>query len=84
MKLKGNTNIILTGVASLDEAVEGNLAFIRSKKYMKYIDATKASAIIVPKDVDPPDNEKAYLVSDNPYISFAGVLKIFLFHRLIL
>lgn len=74
LELKGNTNLILTGVASLDEAVEGNLAFIRSNKYMKYIDVTKASAIIVPADVETPDNGKAYLVSDNPYISFASVL----------
>jgi UDP-3-O-[3-hydroxymyristoyl] glucosamine N-acyltransferase len=75
LELKGNKDLSLSGVASLDEAVEGNLAFIRSNKYMKYIDVTKASAIIVPFDVETPDNGKAYLVSDNPYISFASVLE---------
>ena len=75
LELKGKQDIILTGVASLDEAVEGNLAFIRSNKYMKYIDITKASAVIVPNDIEVPDNGKAYLVSDNPYISFAKVLE---------
>lgn len=74
LELKGNTSLILSGVASLDEASEGNLAFIRSNKYMKYIDVTKASAIIVPSDVEIPENGKAYLISDNPYIAFAKVL----------
>lgn len=75
LELKGNTQVMLNGVASIDQAVAGNLAFIRSKKYLKYLDTTKASAIIVPKDIETPESDKAFLISENPYISFATVLK---------
>jgi len=77
LEFKGNPEVFLNGVASLDDAVEGNLGFIRSQKYMKYIDVTGASAIIVPRGVEVPQNGKAFLLSENPYISFAKVLKTY-------
>jgi len=75
LELVGNRNRVCLGVASLDDAKEGDLSFIRSSKYMKHIDSTGASVVIVPKDAELPNNDKAYLLSEDPYISFAQVLK---------
>lgn len=65
----------LCGVAGIDDATEGDLGFIRSSKYMKYLESTDASAVIVPKNGDYNGSTKTLLLSDNPYISFAQVLK---------
>lgn len=75
LELVGNSDVVVHDVASLDEAEKGCLSFIRSSKYMKYINTTQASAIIVPKEVELPDSDKAYLLSEDPYISFASILQ---------
>lgn len=78
LELAGDADLCLDGVASLDEAVEGQLSFIRSSKYMKYIESTKASAIILPEGTEVPKaSSKAFLFSKDPYISFAQVLKAY-------
>jgi UDP-3-O-[3-hydroxymyristoyl] glucosamine N-acyltransferase len=74
LELVGNENQVCLGVASLDDAQEGDLSFIRSSKYMKHIESTQASVVIVPKGVEIPSNDKAYLLAEDPYISFAQVL----------
>jgi UDP-3-O-[3-hydroxymyristoyl] glucosamine N-acyltransferase len=75
LEVLGNHDLALTGIASLFDAEEGTLSFIRSSKYLKNLETTKASAVIVPDDVDLPDNGKTYLKSKSPYISFAEILK---------
>ena len=75
LELVGNPEQLCVGVASLDDAQEGDLSFIRSSKYMKHIESTQASVVIIPKGTEVPSNGKAYLLSEDPYISFAQVLK---------
>jgi UDP-3-O-[3-hydroxymyristoyl] glucosamine N-acyltransferase len=78
LELRGNGAVVINGVASLEESRPGNLGFIRSSKYMKFIDTALASAIIVPEGVDLPQNsEKAYLLSKDPYVSFASILSAY-------
>lgn len=74
LELVGNQDQVCLGVASLDDAQKGDLSFIRSSKYLKHIESTQASVVIVPKGTDVPSNDKAYLLSEDPYISFAQVL----------
>lgn len=74
LEIVGDADCVLNGISSVFEAEEGTLSFIRSAKYTKSLNETNASAIIVPKDVNLPDNGKTYLKSDNPYISFADIL----------
>lgn len=75
LKVIGDDQCQLTGVASMEDASEGNLSFIRSTKYLKFLDSTHASAVIVPEDMKIPDTKKTLLLSKNPYISFAKVLE---------
>ena len=77
LELQGNRSVVINGVASLEESQSGNLGFIRSTKYFKFLDQALASAIIVPEGVELPNNGKAYLVSKDPYISFASILKVY-------
>jgi len=75
LEVCGNEDLVLNGVGSLFDANDGTLSFIRNTKYLKNLSTTKASAIIVPKDLDLPENGKTFLKSESPYISFAEVLK---------
>jgi UDP-3-O-[3-hydroxymyristoyl] glucosamine N-acyltransferase len=49
-ELNGDGNRVITGAASLDEAVEGEIAFYNNPKYMPRLKATRASAVFVPHD----------------------------------
>ena len=75
LELRGDASIVINGVASLEESQAGNLGFIRSTKYLKFIETALASVIIVPEGIELPENGKAYLLSKDPYISFASVLE---------
>lgn len=78
LKLTGDTSVMLTDVAGIDEAKEGQLTFIRSERYEKKLSETNASCVIVPENVECPEMAgRAYLVAENPYITFAGVLQLF-------
>jgi UDP-3-O-[3-hydroxymyristoyl] glucosamine N-acyltransferase len=49
-ELNGDPACRITGAASLDEAVEGEIAFYNNPKYMPRLRKTRASAVFVPSD----------------------------------
>jgi UDP-3-O-[3-hydroxymyristoyl] glucosamine N-acyltransferase len=49
-ELSGEGTLSIGGAASLDEAVEGEIAFYNNPKYMPRLRATRASAVFVPAD----------------------------------
>ena len=49
-ELDGDPARVITGAASLDEAVEGEIAFFNNPKYMPRLRKTRASAVFVPSD----------------------------------
>ena len=68
-ELSSNSALEITGAASLDEAVEGEIAFYNNPKYMPRLRKTGASAVFVPKDfaeeigpvqIRVPDPSKAF------------------------
>jgi len=73
--LEGESSVAIHGVAKIEEAGTGEISFISNPKYAKYIETTNASAVIVSQDF--PDTAKPIIRTQNPYISFLTVLKIF-------
>jgi UDP-3-O-[3-hydroxymyristoyl] glucosamine N-acyltransferase len=73
-QLEGEGGIEIQGVAGLKEAKEGDLSFIANPRYLKYLDQTRASAIILSFS-DPPSSRPT-LRTDNPYLAFAKALEI--------
>ena len=49
-ELNGDPGCRITGAASLDEAVDGEIAFYNNPKYMPRLRKTRASAVFVPSD----------------------------------
>jgi UDP-3-O-[3-hydroxymyristoyl] glucosamine N-acyltransferase len=61
---------VITGVATLQHAAEGDISFLANASYRKYLQDTRASAVILSPD-DAADYPSAAIVSANPYSSYA-------------
>ena len=73
--LEGDGTVRINGVAKIEEADSGKITFISNPRYAKFVDTTKASAIIVSNDF--PERDKPIIRTQNPYFSFLKVLKVF-------
>src|SRR5512139_1454967 len=71
----GDGEMEISGVASIEEARQGQITFISSPKYLPHLGKTKASAVIVSKEVTQAD--KPLLCVTNPQLAFAKVLTLF-------
>ena len=71
----GDGDIEITGVASIEEAGQGQITFISNPKYLAHLNKTHASAVIVSKEVTQAD--KPLLCVKDPQSAFAKVLTLF-------
>ncbi len=74
-RLEGDPNLEIRGVAGIEHATEGQLAFVANPKYTSYAKTTKASAVLVAPDF--PTIAAATLRIDNPYLAFAKSIDFF-------
>ena len=49
--IAGDENIIISNIATIQDANKESLSFLSNKKYLKYLDTTSASAVIVANDI---------------------------------
>ena len=73
-ELLGDGAVSISGINGIREAGNGELAFIISSKDEALIDSTKASCVIVPKDVKGPFNKPLIKVK-NPSIAFSRIIE---------
>jgi len=73
---RGAAHLSITGVASLEDAREGDISFLSNTRYRKYLTSTAASAVIVPSGMDSPPGIIT-LPADDPYLAFVQVLELF-------
>lgn len=73
-ELVGNGDIEINNLAKIQYAREGDVTFLANPKYAKYLDNTKASAVIVSKT----ENVKniPHIKVDEPYLAFQKALTI--------
>jgi UDP-3-O-[3-hydroxymyristoyl] glucosamine N-acyltransferase len=74
-RLDGDGSIEITGVAGLDQAGPGQLTFFGNPKLKAQLDATRASAVIMPEDA--PAIALPTLRTKQPYLLFAQALDVF-------
>ncbi len=74
--IRGDENTLITGVNSIDNAEEGDLIFIRDKKYETYLPKTKASAVLIAEKPSSTLPEKLVCIQvKSPEIAFIQVLQ---------
>jgi len=65
----------ITGVGPIDSATHGQLTFVTSSEYLKFVPTAKASAILVKSLIE--DCPVVQLVTKDPYLGFAKVSQLF-------
>jgi UDP-3-O-[3-hydroxymyristoyl] glucosamine N-acyltransferase len=81
-EVKGNGNAKINMLAKIQDAKEGQIAFLSNPKYEQYIYTTQASAVIVKKDFLPKKEiESTLILVEDPYISFTALLEEY--HKLV-
>jgi UDP-3-O-[3-hydroxymyristoyl] glucosamine N-acyltransferase len=71
----GDPEKVITGVSGVREANEGDITFIGSSQYLKYLIDTKASCVIVKDAI--PDLSIPQIRVMNPYYGFARAIECF-------
>ena len=77
-KIIGNTDLIITGPEQLEQAKESQITFIGSKKYVKFLQCSKASAAIVNEDLDlQPGEGRALIKVKSADLAMAELLEMY-------
>ncbi len=75
----GNKEATVWSIAKIEEAKEGDIAFLANVKYEQYIYATNASIVLVNNDFVPANQVKATMIKvDDAYKAFASLLDLYL------
>ena len=67
-KISGDGNTIITGVASIEAATDGNITFIKNDGLIPQVLTTKASAIVVQREIKK--NKKKKKKTKKKHLSF--------------
>lgn len=75
----GDGSVTIHKVAPIDEAGPGEITFLTSPRYQKYLAGSKASAVIVGRGVvsESLGAKASFLEVADPYLAFAKILQIF-------
>jgi len=71
-KVVGDENLVITGLSGIQEAQEGEMTFVTDPKYILPAQKTKASALIISRDMEIPG--KSVILADNPSFAFTKVI----------
>jgi UDP-3-O-[3-hydroxymyristoyl] glucosamine N-acyltransferase len=74
-RVVGDGQVIIEHIRGIDEAGERDLTFISNPKYLKKMESTHASAILVPEEIGK--TEKNLIIVKDPYVAFGRVLGLF-------
>jgi UDP-3-O-[3-hydroxymyristoyl] glucosamine N-acyltransferase len=72
----GDPNCLITGIGSLDNAGSGEITFLKSHHYSKYLATTKAAAIIALPE-HAKQNSGNWIIVDDPYLAYAKISRFF-------
>ncbi|MDP2912573.1 MAG: UDP-3-O-(3-hydroxymyristoyl)glucosamine N-acyltransferase [Candidatus Omnitrophota bacterium] len=80
-ELAGNGDILIRGVNGVNEADEGEIAFVLNPQAEGLIDSTGAGAVVMPKSITGTFNKPTIKV-DNPSIAFSRMIEFLMPDRI--
>jgi UDP-3-O-[3-hydroxymyristoyl] glucosamine N-acyltransferase len=72
-ELTGDRERVIHGVATLEDAGTGEISFLSNLKYEKQLQETRASAVVLNRDVEAPDHLDLIRVGD-PYAAITALI----------
>ena len=75
----GDPEVRIKSASTLARAGEGDISFLTNRKYEKQLRTTKASAVIVGKEI--PTTSVSLLITDDPYYTFMQIMVLLHGHR---
>ncbi|MBI5612127.1 MAG: UDP-3-O-(3-hydroxymyristoyl)glucosamine N-acyltransferase [Gammaproteobacteria bacterium] len=75
-RLRGDGTIAISGVATLEAAGPGDLAYVSNPAYQKYLSGTRAGALVL-NDADAGLYSGNALITANPQLCFARIAALF-------
>lgn len=76
IKVKGNSNNLITGINEIHSVEPGNLSFVDHPKYYEKVLGSEASVILINNDVAVPEG-KTLLISEDPLSDYIKVVRHF-------
>ena len=74
-RVSGDGETLIGGLATLDDAGEGQLTFLANPKYAAKVATTLASAVLLPEGANAQGHNAIFHA--NPYLAFAKLLTLF-------
>jgi UDP-3-O-[3-hydroxymyristoyl] glucosamine N-acyltransferase len=74
-ELFGDPDAEISGLAKIQSASDGDLTFLANPKYGKYLESTRATAVLIGKTQQPPSLN--HIKVEDPYLSFLEILSLF-------
>ena len=68
----GDPHVRIKSASTLSRAKKGDISFLTNRKYEKQLRTTKASAVIVGKEI--PATSVSLLIADDPYYTFMQLM----------
>ncbi|MCM2264976.1 MAG: UDP-3-O-(3-hydroxymyristoyl)glucosamine N-acyltransferase [Desulfuromonadales bacterium] len=75
-QVRGNADLLISGVAPLDRADSGEISFLAKAKHRVQLESSRASAVIVHPSLEGAI-DRTLLLCANPYLAFARILAYF-------
>lgn len=78
-KIIGDENAIITGVAPVESAQEGQLTFIAQEKFAEFLESTDASVVIASENLlaEGRNYKPAVIVVEDAYLSFQVLMNLY-------
>lgn len=76
LELRGDASVEITGIASLSDALPGQLTFLFNSAYKKHLSGSRASAVVL-DERDADGCTLPMLISDRPRMTLAQVAGLF-------
>ena len=75
--VEGDGETVVRALAPIEEAGPGDLTFLANKKYQKYLETTRATAVIIANETVVTRSDVSYLRMKDPYFGFVQSLRLF-------
>jgi UDP-3-O-[3-hydroxymyristoyl] glucosamine N-acyltransferase len=74
-ELKGDPDLQICDLATLEDAGEGELSYVAAPKYRKLAETSKAAALVAYPGYE--DTKHSLLITKEPYLGFARAMRLF-------